>query len=163
MTNGNPRPEEDPAPPTTTGRSEASGGDDDGMAPPFVPGGSGSGRASEAVESDEAAFPFEPGWGTGPAHLGEAGGLDEEDDFPVEAFDIEEGQPSWLGESAPGNAEAVETRGMHAARELAGRLEEMARRLRDQGPEAARAELESPDRFNALLAGLVAGYLAGTR
>ena len=109
-------------------------------------------------------------------------GYEDEDDFPFDAFDIEgggeaersaaepapeEGVRAAWGEEAGGGdtggapAEDAEAREMAAARDLADRLDEMARRLRDQGGAAVREELESDDRFTALLAGLLAGYLAG--
>ena len=144
--------------------------------------------ADEPVEPEPAgaeaeAFPFETPWEeeeAGPEDDAEpesadepfagAGGQDE-DEFPFEAFDIEGAY-----EEAAGTAEAepepaadtggepdAEAREMAAARDLADRLEEMARRLRDQGGAAVRQELESDDRFTALLAGLLGGYLAGRK
>lgn len=47
------------------------------------------------------------------------------------------------------------------AAELAGRLDVLAARLREEGAEGAREEMESLDRFTALVAGLVSGFLAG--
>lgn len=169
MTTGNPGPDDAPAPPTSTGWSRDDETHDDDLAPPFVPG------EAEPAEDDAAGpFPFEGGWGD---EEGEAEAR-EEDVFPVEAFDIEGDETSWgtePGSTEPGSTVAeedvardtppeagpAESREMEAAREIAGRLEEMARRLRDQGPAAARAEIDSADRFTSLLAGLLAGYLAG--
>lgn len=45
--------------------------------------------------------------------------------------------------------------------ELADRLDVLAARLREEGAEGAREEMESLDRFTALVAGLVSGFLAG--
>lgn len=45
--------------------------------------------------------------------------------------------------------------------EAAALLDRLARTLRDEGEEALRREMDSPDRLTALLSGLVAGYLSG--
>lgn len=164
MTNGNPGPDDAPAPPTSTGWSRDDDSHDDDLAPPFVPG-----EAAPAGEEDAGPFPFDGDWAD---EEGEAETRDE-DVFPVEAFDIEGDETGWgtepgstvaeeeVAPETPPEAGAIESREMEAAREVAGRLEEMARRLRDQGPAAARAEIDSADRFTSLLAGLLAGYLAG--
>lgn len=186
MTDRIPGPEEAPAPPTSTGWSSEDDGQDEELAPPFVPGGTEPEPAArEAAEpadvdaqaeplaapfepaaapeeagdqaEDEESFPFETGWTEGAA-----ADESEEDEFPFDAFDIEgESGEDEAGPDTPQDPEARVTREMAAAREAASRLEEMARRLRDQGPEAARAEIDSSDRFTSLLAGLLAGYLAG--
>lgn len=163
MTNGNPGPDDAPAPPTSTGWSRDEDGHDDDLAPPFVPG-----EAAPSKDDDTGSLPFEYGWDD----EGDAG-ASEEDVFPVDAFDIEGDEAGWATEpgsavagqdaapDTPPPAGATESREMESAREIAGRLEDMARRLRDQGPAAARAEIDSTDRFTSLLAGLLAGYLAG--
>lgn len=48
-----------------------------------------------------------------------------------------------------------------AGEEVASLLDRMARRIREEGPEAVRREMESDDRLTSLLAGLLAGYLTG--
>jgi hypothetical protein len=47
--------------------------------------------------------------------------------------------------------------------EVAAELERMARLVREGGSDAVAAEMSSPDRLTALLAGMVAGYLSGRR
>lgn len=246
MTDGNPRPDQEPTPPASTQWSHqaetASGDDDEGLAPPFVPDGTVEPMAesappeaaaeepaaegpapaepttpepmdpeagpADASEPEEDPFPFEAGWDEeekDPAGAGEAG-----DEFPVDAFDIEgedeeveeaagpddsaesaepaepvepvepaepvepvERSPWDVGpgirptadEEPPADARQPSEAGgaaeQTAAADLAARLEDMAARLRDRGVEAAEVQMSSPDRFTALLAGLLAGYLSG--
>lgn len=67
----------------------------------------------------------------------------------------EESRPD--GEAASGHPSA----GLDSAAELADRLEGMAARLRAGEARSVEADMASPDRLTALLAGLVTGYLAG--
>lgn len=96
-----------------------------------------------------------------------------EDDFPFEQFDIEGrgeavGTPDragsaatagsdpgggWSPPSAPPAADSIE--------ETATLLDRMADVLRSEGEAGVRRELDSPDRLTAVLAGILAGYLAG--
>ncbi|MFW5946974.1 MAG: hypothetical protein ACOCUW_00665 [Gemmatimonadota bacterium] len=191
MTDGHPHPEEELTPPTSTRRDQGAEEADDELAPPFVPGRAGRAEtgapveeaaprsedpvASPAPDPDEA-FPFEAGWEDADEEL--AG---DEDDFPFEAFDIE-GDPATADQARGADADAYQDAGYaeetfeedlygtepfdaagpgSTAADLAARLETMARRLREGGAGAVQAELDAPDRFTALLAGLVAGYLAG--
>lgn len=169
MTDGNRHPDQEPVPPASTGWSQEQDDADDELAPPFLPGAApaAGGREAPAVEpetpagaeeagqeTEEGAFPFDAGWEQAET------GADPDDTFPVEAFEIE-GGPEGPSASAAADAwEATETGGGDA-HELADRLEAMARRIRAEGAVAAESEMSSPDRFTALLAGLLAGYLAG--
>lgn len=178
MTDGNPRPDAEPTPPAARRRSDDATGADDELAPPFVPGASSPpapapaepaaetfpaptpeaapepmpepvpepAEAGEEPSGEDEAFPFEEGWGGE-----EEAEASSDEEFPFEAFDIEGDD----AEPEPG------TGGTDAAAEVAHRLEAMARRLREEGVRAAEAEMGSPDRFTALLAGLLAGYLTG--
>ncbi|HEX6939595.1 MAG TPA: hypothetical protein VF158_09295 [Longimicrobiales bacterium] len=93
---------------------------------------------------------------------------DDADAFPIDAFILPED-----ADHRPGGADAAA--GQHTtplskkllrplpedrAARLADRLEAIARRLRVDGPAALSQDLESHDRFDALLAGVLAGYLA---
>lgn len=67
-----------------------------------------------------------------------------------------------LEAAAPAVPGAYETPGApDAAIKIAERLEELAARLRAEGAPATAADMASSDRLTALLAGLIAGYLAG--
>ncbi|MFO7895173.1 MAG: hypothetical protein R6U63_15785 [Longimicrobiales bacterium] len=244
MTDGNPRPDQEPTPPTSTRWSDeaeaASDDHDEGLAPPFVPGGApepvtepaapeptapepaaaepaaaepgtteptpSEPAPSEPPEPEEEPFPFESGWDE-EEEQGETLAAEAEDDFPFEDFDIEGGEGEGEEEAGPYDSamaveptepaeptepvepvqrspwdvgagttptadeetpddvrepsEAAGAVEQSAAAELADRLEEMAARLRDRGVEAAEEQMSAPDRFTALLAGLLAGYLSG--
>ena len=135
---GAPEAGDEDAFPFETGWDETTEGEaDEGPAAPAVP--EADTTSIDALEAEPAEEPVAP---SAPA---------TDDDFPVDSFDIEgEG-----GVAAPAEPGAGDMAG-----ELADRLEDMARRLRDQGPAAAEAEMSSGDRFTALLGGLLAGYLA---
>lgn len=160
MTHGNPGPDQEPSPPTSTGWAQEPAETDEELAPPFIPGGAPAPVESapggdQEEDTEAAAFPFAP---DRPDATG-AGRREFEDDFPMHAFQIEG------AEVEPAEAEV---RGAHqpprdSAHDLADRLEAMADRLRAEGSAAAEAEMSAPDRFTALLAGLLAGYLAGRR
>lgn len=112
----------------------------------------GIGTAPEAAPehaepAETEAFPFEQ-----PV---EEASPDTDDDFPVEAFDVPEFRSEEPAEAAPAT-----TPDMGAADAVADRLEALANRLRAEGPGALSREVEMGDRFDALLAGMVAGYLA---
>jgi hypothetical protein len=81
------------------------------------------------------------------------------EEFPLDAFIVpEETQhvPSGL-EGAPATPPPEPT----AAKSLAERLEKLSHRLRVEDSDAIVRRLASGDRLDALLAGLLAGYLAG--
>ena len=81
------------------------------------------------------------------------------EEFPLDAFIVpEESQhvPSGL-EGAPATPPPEPT----AAKSLAERLEKLSHRLRVEDSDAIVRRLASGDRLDALLAGLLAGYLAG--
>jgi hypothetical protein len=123
----------------------AAAGADDGDADRWS-GGALGGAAGPGTAFPETAYgePEEP-----------AGGAVEEVEFEVGS-----GADSAAGsEPASGGAGAAAAAG--GAAELAGRLETLARELRDRGPDAVRSRMDSDDRFEALLAGLLAGWLTG--
>lgn len=160
MTHGNPRPDQEPTPPTSTGWSREPADTDEELAPPFIPGGAPAPvESAPGSDLDEdtgvEAFPFAP---DEPGTVG-AGRRELEDDFPVHAFQIEGGEVE-PAEAEVGGALQRPDAGVH---DLADRLEAMAHKLRAEGSAAAEAEMSAPDRFTALLAGLLAGYLAGRR
>lgn len=159
MTNGNPRPDQEPTPPISADWSREPTDGDEELAPPFIPGGAPgpveSAPDRDMVEDTAAPeLPFAPDRPAAGAHRREL-----EDDFPVHAFQIE-GE-----ELEPAEAEVRAPHGPldDSVYDLADRLEAMAQRLRAEGSAAAEAEMSAPDRFTALLAGLLAGYLAGRR
>ena len=86
---------------------------------------------------------------------------DDEDAFPFEAFDIEGGPDEGLADAA----EEVELRGGASAGggpdELVRRVEDLAAVLRAEGKAGVERALKSRDRLTSLLAGVLAGYLAG--
>lgn len=93
---------------------------------------------------------------------------DEGDVFPIEAFIIPEdaerlpsgvdGVPSQQG--MPLSKKLMQPLPEDRAARLANRLEAIARRLRTDGAAALDQDLQSRDRFDALLVGVLAGYLA---
>ena len=118
--------------------------------------------ATEPAESlpFQAARDADEGGG-GKEAVGSRPQAEAEDDFPFGAFDLEGGEGAALPELDEDSVdETAEDREMDRAWELADRLEDVARRLRDSGAAAAREGLESSDRFTALLSSLLAGYLA---
>lgn len=160
MTNGNPRPDQEPTPPTSMGWAQEPAEEDEELAPPFIPGAApDSTEPPPSPQWDEdaaaGAFPFAP---DRPDAAG-AGMREFEDDFPMEAFQIEGEQEA----PVEGETDAVYEPPDDGVYDLADRLEAMAHRLRAEGAAAAEAEMSAPDRFTALLAGLLAGYLAGRR
>ena len=164
-----PHRDDTPAPPASTSLDPQPDEGDDELAPPFVPGGAEPSPESDAVKHDVAA-PAEPPQGPPAPDGPPAPETGAEDDFPFEAFDIEggEGQQETAegGEPArePTEATVVSAGGRTGATpadELADRLEAMADKLRRRGTAGVEADMSSPDRFTALLAGLLAGYLSG--
>lgn len=123
-------------------------GDEDAAAP-AAPAQAPGRDADELVQEEPESFPYEAvGGPAAPAPAAAA----EDDDFPVEAFDVPELHRAPAG-AAPAAAAGAEG-------EVAERLERFAARLREQGAAALTAEIQSADRFDALLAGMIAGYLA---
>jgi hypothetical protein len=131
---------------------------------PFEPVEIDAATASrDSDEGEEEPFPFEMSW-------------EEESDVDGPEVDLAELEAQLetatpAGPGAPGGYEdtpsgegypiSPQGPGTDAAAELAGRFDELARRLRAEGADSVTADMASPDRFTALLAGLVAGYLAG--
>ncbi|MEJ2217065.1 MAG: hypothetical protein P8099_10665 [Gemmatimonadota bacterium] len=150
--------------------------------PPAVPAGpteldeSGASAAVEGTAAEDESFPFEDMGAPaaeGPADAGfsaeqeprtaEAGmpALDSEepeprDDFPVEAFHL----PGTEYGEQPTVAPAVPDHTATRAVELADRLDRLAGALRSRGTAALTDQLAGGDRFDALLTGLLAGFLA---
>lgn len=94
-------------------------------------------------------------------NLGEGDG----ESFPIDAFIIpEEADRLPAGMSAPSSRQdplsTSPEPAFDRATRLADRLEALARRLRAEGPAALGAGIEFGDRFDAVLTGLLAGYLA---
>lgn len=176
--------DETPAPPARTRWSEDAADDEAGLMPPYVPGG----RTSAATQPEAGApapappeeprqppepepepetgseFPFdampddgEPTVAASPAGEGQG---HQEGDFPFDAFDLEGDVDESPVESAA-MAEEAPTVPASPSDELAGRLERLADALRRDGRAGVDRELGSGDRLTSLLAGVVAGYLAG--
>lgn len=174
---GSASPEETPAPLASTRWTEEEGADDGGLMPPFIPGASpseagaaefgGSGAraepgpsASSTAESESvgtAAEPFPFGVPGGDEPQPEQAGAT--DDFPYDAFDLSDEPETDVEVSEPPLADAAAPGA--GVDDAAERLEDLARRLRSEGPAAAESALGSGDRLTALLAGVLAGYLAG--
>jgi hypothetical protein len=90
----------------------------------------------------------------------EATELAKRDDFPLEAFIVPQQTqriPSGM-EGKPLPAEPEST----PVTSLADRLEKLSHRLRVEDTESVIRRLASGDRLDTMLAGLLAGYLAGT-
>lgn len=172
---GSASPEETPAPLASTRWTEEEGADDGGLMPPFIPGVSAS--EADAAEPGGPVAPAEPAPSESstadPESVGTAAepfpfgvpGTDEPqpeqagatDDFPYDAFDLSDEPEADVGVSEPPFADAPGA----GVDDAAERLEDLARRLRSEGPAAAESALGSGDRLTALLAGVLAGYLAG--
>lgn len=172
---GSASPEETLAPLASTRWTEEEGVDDGGLMPPFIPGAS----ASEASAADLGGpvAPAEPGPAPSSTAEPESVGTAEErfpfgvpgpdehqperagatDDFPYDAFDLSDGPEADVGVSEPPLANASGA----GVDDAAERLEDLARRLRSEGPAAAESALGSGDRLTTLLAAVLAGYLAG--
>jgi hypothetical protein len=114
-------------------------------------GDEGEGVVEPAFEADTDAVLEEL-----TLHANEAVGKEE---FPLDAFIVPEQTqhvPTGL-EGAPATPPPEPT----AATTLAERLEKLSHRLRVEESDAIVRRLASGDRLDALLAGLLAGYLAG--
>lgn len=106
--------------------------------------------------------------GPAPAPVGPVAPEDEGDVFPIEAFIIPEDAdrlPSGVDSppqqhGTPLSKKLMQPLPADRAARLADRLEAIARRLRANGAAALDPDLQSPNRFDALLAGVLAGYLA---
>lgn len=178
------RPEDTPAPLASTRWTEEQGGEEAELMPPFVPGQRAAAPVEDVPESetrvgtsepgpahpapapgvaeevggDADALPAEPSWGSeGGAGVDEAAPAEAPaaDDFPYEAFDLS-GQ-----EMEGGSGTGAEKPADAGTGEIAERLEELARRLRADGPAAAGEALASGDRLTSLLGGVISGFLAG--
>lgn len=131
------------------------------------------GDAEPAVEERAPADEYEAagsmGWS--PADLEEEEeGSEVEDDAepPMESIPEAELVPivdDPFADDAPAEEELVAEPAVSGAAdgvdEAAALLDRLARTLREDGEEALRREMDSPDRLTALLSGLVAGYLSG--
>ena len=175
-------PEDTPAPLASTRWAEEAEVDDDGLMPPFIPGSGGAGSVAPSPERETTGSPDESAGSIGAA--GEAAAFDtpaemfpfeptryEEavpepagsDDFPLDAFDLSGGEAETPAAAAYDESATAAATTAGDADDVAERLEALARRLRDEGAGAAEAALASGDRLTALLAGVLAGYLAGRR
>lgn len=135
------------------------------LAPPFVSGPKQPPRDEEAMpwesmaEEDEGVV--EPMFAADSADvLAELTQQAKKEDFPLDAFIIPEQTqrvPSGL-EGKPLPAQPSHT----PLTNLADRLEKLSHRLRVENTEVVVHRLAGGDRLDALLAGLLAGYLAGT-
>lgn len=161
----------------------------DPVALPFLPEGETSIEQASAVPDQrsttpestggpEVAAPVESAPIPEPAPAEAFGGVDfaeaDDDDagddaeaFPIDAFiipDDSERMPAGVGSGTAAQPETISNAPRSAtldrAQRLADRLEALAHRLRAQGPAALGTGLESGDRFDAVLTGLLAGYLA---
>jgi hypothetical protein len=174
-------PEDMPFPPASTRWSEPTSHQDEGLLPPFVPrrprSDAESGDAPpvtttppddsldhEDVQADDEPFPFETPWDGG------ADVAEPEVDLAELEQRFEAATPAVPGVGWDTGPEAHQKAGPDVDRsaagpapaaELAERLEGLAARLRAGGWESVEADMASPDRLTALLAGLIAGYLAG--
>ena len=138
---------------------------------PVAEKGSAAPEARDAAPGPGAIPPFlDPvgGRSSAPSPAPAAPAADEEDSFPIEAFIIpEEAErlPSGVGSvpsahTTPLSKKLMQPLPESRAARLAERLESIARRLRADGLAALDQDLRSPNRFDALLAGVLAGYLA---
>lgn len=140
---------------------------------PFEGGATGWTDEDASVET-----PPEPGeaeeeeafWDAGPAGV-------EPEDFPMHAFDLGQEEPAepeapieeepapgeMFAELEPESADGPEgpAAAPGDASHLADRLEWLAQSLRTEGAAALNRELTDGDRVTSLLAGVLAGYLAG--
>jgi hypothetical protein len=108
---------------------------------------------ADEPESDDEPFP----WADEAAdEWPEAAGADARTSGQVwsTAFEAEIEDLEAAPEEVDGDADT------DPALDLADRLEALAGRLRDRGAAGVESDMASPDRMTALLAGLIAGYLA---
>lgn len=149
----------------------------DPVALPFLP--DDGAPAEQTAASDEGAAPVEQALPESSAPVFETalsqdfGVADTEAEsedseaFPIEAFiipDDSERMPAGFETESLSPSEPISNVASPATLDrtsrLADRLEALARKLRAQGPAALGNGLDSGDRFDAVLAGLLAGYLA---
>lgn len=110
-----------------------------------------SGAEAEPASPDEAAESA-GGWQPGPTPA-------QDDEFPFDAFDIE-GDEAGAEFAAPSQPPTPASPDMDRE-ELASRVERLAGVLRTEGRTGVEREMASDDRLVSLLAGVLAGYLAG--
>ncbi|MGQ0563148.1 MAG: hypothetical protein ACT443_14900 [Gemmatimonadota bacterium] len=158
-----------PLPPVTSqpgAASGMSGGRDGRMAPPF-PGKPAVAAAAlveeETADEEGTAEPmFEADVFETEAVLAELShAAHPAEEFPLDAFIIPEQTdrlPNGV-ERKPLAEASIHT----PVSELADRLEKLSHRLRVEDADAVIARLATGDRLDALLAGLLAGYLAGSK
>ncbi|HKJ92647.1 MAG TPA: hypothetical protein VJ957_05730 [Longimicrobiales bacterium] len=117
-------------------------------------------RGGEGVEDFPVEEPVTAHAGTPRAGVEQAG-VEEEDDFPVEAFNLPglRSGPGPVPAAAPGGAAAGDGTTARAL-DLADRLDRLAGALRARGMAALTDQLAGGDRFDAVLTGLLAGFLA---
>ncbi|MGH7445003.1 MAG: hypothetical protein ACREKM_09010, partial [Longimicrobiales bacterium] len=120
--------------------------------PPDAPGSREPAQAFERAEHTVVPYTFEPP-DTAPSDADESGA--EVDDFPLDAFIIPEGT-----ERLPTGLLEADRRQRQRASELADRLEALAWRLRREGYSALARQTAHGDPVDALIAGILAGYLA---
>ena len=137
-------------------------------------------EAARSVESSPYDFPWEsespendpddlsPGEAAEPEDAFVPGpGPSSDDEFPFEAFDIEGDEESSEAYEAPLAAEQPATDPAPGPdlesdpRALAVRVQRLADVLRQEGRSGLEREMSSRDRVTSLMAGVLAGYLAG--
>jgi hypothetical protein len=178
-----PDPNDAPPRPTSTHWAEPDVHDDAGLLPPFVPGRSRADHDDEVLGTDDAVVDTTGAVSEAADTVLEAAktnqvstpGADEPaEEVPISFHDW----PAGYAAGEPPEMEA-EVSQAHAPQEdrptepprtrqeddpeaaLADRLEELAHRIRTEGRTGIESEMASLDRFTALVAGVVAGYLAG--
>lgn len=171
-------------PPYTPGRARTGAEQSRRAAPPPAPSSPAPARAEKPLPPDDGdPDPADP-WAAAPDLTEDGqetvastvepepqGSVEEtpydaalpEDDFPFDAFDLGGGDEGLVDAAIEVEEQPVGFRGPGAGSpEVAERLERLADALRREGRGALEREVRSPDRLTSLLAGVLAGYLAGS-
>lgn len=116
------------------------------------------GEPGESLEPD-GSLALDPGFGEMPPHGAGSPGFGAAD-LVVPIVDNTIAGAEGPADAIGSEAGATPEDGDAPAEDLAARLERLARVLRERGADAVHERLQSPDRLEALLAGVLAGYLA---
>lgn len=121
----------------------------------------GSDEAYEPESEPEPEPESEQEFG-GDAEPWAASASEGEDEFPFGAFDIEgAGGQQGAEVEEPSHAPSAASTSVAGDDAMADRVERLAEALRREGRPGVEREIGSEDRLTALLAGVLAGYLAG--